>query len=342
MKAWAAGVMAMVLAVGVLATCGRSGAGSRPEVVLYTSADNYLVHEVVEAFKAETGIDVKLVGDTEATKTTGLVERLLSEQGRPRADVWWSSEPFGTIRLASEGVLEGYTSGVEKEFVGGWPGAFRGADWYGFACRARVVVYNPQRVTGPPRRVRDLAAPAYAGRIGMARPQFGTTRGQVGQLLLECGEGRYRELLAGLKANRVRLYDGNSSVVRAVAHGEIDVGLTDTDDVWAGERNGWPVKMAFEERGEECAPGPILIPNTVGLVKGAPHAADARRFIDFLISAKTERILAASDSRNMPVRPALAAEFPGTAIPGAATADYARIAAEIPRALAIWDEVMGR
>ncbi|MEZ6163920.1 MAG: hypothetical protein R3B67_05735 [Phycisphaerales bacterium] len=33
-------------------------------------------------------------------------------------------------------------------------------------------------------------------------------------------------------------------MVRAVAMGEIDVGLTDTDDVWSGQQNGWKVDFA--------------------------------------------------------------------------------------------------
>ena len=61
-----------------------------------------MAHQLVDAFEARTGISVLLVGDTEATKTTGLVQRLRAEQNSPRADVFWSSEIFQTIRLAQE------------------------------------------------------------------------------------------------------------------------------------------------------------------------------------------------------------------------------------------------
>ncbi len=72
--------------------------------------DDYLLREMIAAFEKETGIDVLEVGDTEATKTVGLYTRLVDEKDAPRADVWWSNEPFYTVRLAEQGVLEPYES----------------------------------------------------------------------------------------------------------------------------------------------------------------------------------------------------------------------------------------
>ena len=63
------------------------------------------------------------------------------------------------------------------------------------------------------------------------------------RVLAELGAEGFRSWAQGLKANGLRLYDGNSSVVRAAANGEIDVGLTDTDDVYSGQKQGWPLAM---------------------------------------------------------------------------------------------------
>jgi iron(III) transport system substrate-binding protein len=343
MRYW---TLALLGACLVLVCCGRGGGPATPEVVLYSSVDDFLLREVVAAFEKETGVRVRLVGDTEATKTTGLVERLLSERSRPRADVWWSSEPFGTIRLSREGLLEVYAS---TAVPADWP--LRGArgDWYGFANRARVIVYNTARVSEDeaPRRLGELVEPRFRGRIGIARPQFGTTRGHMGYVLDACGGEAFAAWVAGLKANQVRIYDGNASVVRGVAQGEVDVGLTDTDDVWSGQRNQWPVAMVYEtadaQRGEGlCSPGPMLVPNTVALVKGGPNPEAARRLIDFLLSPQVERMMARSDSRNIPVRAEVAAEFPSLLVPDGRGGDLEAIAERIPEALRLWDEAMGR
>lgn len=345
----ALGVVCVVMAWAAVG-CGR---GESREVVLYTSADDYLVREVVSTYERKTGVRVRVQGDTEATKTTGLVLRLLAERARPRADVWWSSEPFGTIRLAREGVLEPYVSAsAEADLGGAWPGTLRAKDgtWYGFASRGRVIVYNTNAVPREdvPRTLRDLLDPKWSGRVGMARPQFGTTRGHMSALVVMCGEEALRAWLEGMKANGARIYDGNAMVVQAIARGEIHVGLTDTDDVWVGQRNGWPVDLVYEALDDDeasaglCSFGPLVMPNTVAKVRGGPHPRQAAALIDFLLSEEVERMLASSESRNAPVRPRVAAEFEAFAIPLLAEVDFHAVADAMDRAVAICEEVLGK
>jgi len=301
----------------------------RRSVVLYSSADSELVKLVAENFEKDYGIRVLWTGDTEQTKTTGLVQRMLDEKDRPRADVWWSSEPFGTIRLAREGLFEPYVSQKTEESVkDGWPAGLKSPEnlWYGFARRSRVLVYNPDKVgLGQlPRTLDSLADPRFKGRVGLARPQFGTTGGQMAAICAVYGPDALRDWLRALKANDVKLYDGNMSVVRAVSTGEIFVGLADADDVWAGERNKWPVELLYEPNDLAASPlssfkgwgkieslslgaGPLLLPNTVALVKREGRSKDAERFIDYLLSERVERLLAESESHNIPTRDKLLA-----------------------------------
>lgn len=346
------GLAALTLsALALLGSCADDGdAGGAEEVVLYSSVDDALLREMVDLYERETGVRVLLVGDTEATKTTGLVQRLIAEKGSPGADVWWSSEPFGTILLSEEGVLEPYTSErAEGHFrdagEGGWPADLRGAggDWYAFAQRARVIVYSTQRVQDPPRTLAALGEPEWTGRVGMARPQFGTTRGHVGALLHLWGQKNYQSWLLGLEYRRVRLYDGNASVVRAIAQGEIDVGLTDTDDVWAGQRNGWAVDLVYEADDLEAgqgglpSPGAMVVPNTLALVAGGPNPDQGRALIDFLLSPRVESMIAASDSGNVPVIPGAAAA-PGREIENPWRPDLRAVAAEVDRAVRLFEQ----
>ncbi|MCA9300018.1 MAG: extracellular solute-binding protein [Phycisphaerales bacterium] len=306
MRRTRAGTDLVVLAwlVAALASCSRS---PEPRLVLYTSADDALARDVIDAFQAETGIRVDLATDTEATKTTGLVERLIREAPRPRADVWWSSEVLGTMRLAREGVL------APMESLPDWP--LRDETWLGFAQRARVIAYSGSRVKDPPRSLSALTESTWTRRVGMARPRFGTTRGHMAVLVEAWGPEAFEAWLEALVENGLLLYDGNAAVVRAIAQGEIDVGLTDTDDVWAAVRNRWDVRLTTEVIEREDPSGwtgfgTLLIPNTVAIVKGAPNEPEARRFVEFLVSAPNERRMADSDSRNIPVREAVRAEYP--------------------------------
>ncbi len=312
----------MCLSALVLHGCSHEATPeeARREVVLYSSADDYLLREVVEDFEAQTGIDVLDQGDTEATKTTGLMQRLISERESPKADVWWSSESAATVRLSREGVLEGYTSqDAEGAFDGGWPAGLRGEheDWYGFALRARVIAFRPGAIDGePPRTLRELTDPKWKGRVGIARPEFGTTRGHMAALVAAFGEQAFESWLAAMKRNDVRVYNSNSAVVRAIADGEIDLGLTDTDDVFSAQRNDWAVELAFERADAPGAEvtglpslGAMVIPNTVAKVRGGPNSEEADALVDYLLSERAARLIAKSDSHNLPVLPALASEF---------------------------------
>lgn len=84
--------------------------GEKPvqEVVIYTSLDKVFSQPILEVFEEQTGINVLPVYDSEATKTTGLVNRLIAEKANPRADVFWNSETGRTIVLKQKGVLAKY------------------------------------------------------------------------------------------------------------------------------------------------------------------------------------------------------------------------------------------
>jgi iron(III) transport system substrate-binding protein len=329
--------------VALFASIGCTPAApAAPEVVVYVSADDHVARLVIDAFENETGISVRMVGDTEAKKTTGLVQRLRAEHDNPQADVFWSSEIFQTIALANDGVLAPHTSEATKD----WPAIFRGPEdrWYGFAGRARVIVYAPDRVdeNEVPQTWQDLADDAFKGRVVMADPRFGTTGGHLGAMKEYWDRMLYpgyyeRTFLPALADNDVRLLpSGNAGVVRAVISGEADIGATDTDDVWAALAQGYEVAMVYpRHHPEDDVPGggTLLIPNTVGLVAGGPNPESAGRFIDFMLSAKVEQILAESDSRNTPLRPGLAMSYPSLIVPNPLHVDYHAAAAQRQRAV---------
>ena len=311
-----------------LSACSRRE--DTPRVVLYSSVDDVYLREIAATYQRDSGVRVDVVGDTEATKSTGLAERVIAERDRPRADVWWSSEPFFTIRLAREGLLEpgAARAALGDDVAARWADGMMSADgsWVGFAARARVIVYRasrfgdgPEQLRRVPRNLGELTDPAYRGRVAIARPEFGTTRGHLAALIESDGAGAVEAWLRAIKANALRVYAGNSTVVRAVAQGEVDLALTDTDDVWAGQRNGWDVEAAFEEAdtarstsGPTPRPGadlgltsrgPLVLPNTAGLVRGGPHPDEGRRLLAWILGRHAERLLAASESRNYPVHP---------------------------------------
>lgn len=310
------------LSVTVWAVFFRTPKSAPPEerVTLYTSVDEPIARPIVEAFEQKTGIRVLLVTDTEATKITGLIERLVREKDQPRADVWWSGDMMGTLALARQNLLEPFSSREEATVQGGWPRELRDTDqlWYGYAIRSRVIAYNTNRVAdaNAPRTLRELTDGKWLGKVGIARPQFGSTRKHIAALVAMHGRDATREWMLAMRGNGVKLYDGNSTVVTALAAGEIEIGLTDTDDVLSARLNDAPVAMVFESVDKDPAKvrglpsvGAVLLPSTVARIRGGPHPNEAKRLTDYLLSAEVERALALSPSGNIPIRADLRKEL---------------------------------
>lgn len=306
----------------------RSSGAEKPaaagEVVVYCSVDEEFGRQVFARYRELTGVEAKVVFDSEAGKTTGLLRKLEAEADRPRADVFWSSELFGTILLAREGLLASYDSPAAADI----PSRYRDPEhrWTAFGLRGRVIAFNPARVDTAtlPTTWEELAEPKWAAQVAIANPLFGTTRGHVASMFALWGDERGRTFLTRLRDGGAQIVDGNSSAVRAVIAGRVNIALTDTDDVWVAQRAGASMDLRYLDMGDG---GTLLIPNSVAVVENCPHPEAARRLVDFLVSPEVERLLAQSASRNIPVRPDLREELsldlpPSTQIPFDSVADY--------------------
>tara|TARA_B100001059_G_scaffold236078_1_gene284577 strand:+ start:26333 stop:27331 length:999 start_codon:yes stop_codon:yes gene_type:complete len=281
-------------------------------IVVYVSADEYVARPILDAFTSRTGLPVLMVGDTEATKTTGLVERIRAEVNNPIADVFWSSEAFMTIQLANERLLVSHQSDTGRS----WDSRWKDPDdlWFGFSPRPRVLVFDQERVSedSVPNSLQELIDPIWRDRIVMADPRFGTTGGQLAALrswYLQAGdEDGYEDWVSGLAANNVVvLPGGNAAVVEYVQSGRALMGLTDADDVRAANRLG--AGLSMRAVGPTDSIGTFMMPNTVAIVAGSTHP-DAGLLVDFLLSDEVARTLAESVSGNIPIKPEIAAEYP--------------------------------
>jgi iron(III) transport system substrate-binding protein len=270
-----------------------------PRVVVYTALDQIFSEPILKDFEKQTGIQVKTVYDIEAAKTTGLVNRLIAEKANPQCDVFWNNEVIKSILLKKKGVLAPYVSPAAKEI----PNTFKDKDgyWTGFAARARVLVANTKRLdaSSNPLSIFDLTQPAYKGKAAIANPLFGTTATHVAALFSVWGEEKAKRFFLDLKANQVRILDGNSVVKDRVGAGAVVAGFTDTDDVNVGLQAGLPIQAIYPDK---SGMGTLLIPNTVGLIANGPNGREGRKLIDYLLSKEVERKLAFCPSVQMPLR----------------------------------------
>ena len=261
----------------------------RKAVVIYVCIDQVYAEPVLKAFEQKTGIKVLPVYDVEATKTSGMINRLIAEKPRPQADVFWNNEFAQTFLLKERGVLAPYFSAVGRDI------STRQKDeqgfWTAFGGRARVIIVNRQLVAEKdyPKSIYDLLDPKWpAERIAISSPVFGTSATQVAAMYALFGPEKARKFFKDLKERNVRILDGNSVVKDLVAGGQLLWGLVDSDDAFTAIHEGKNIEMIFPD--QETI-GTLIIPGTVSLVAGAPHPEEARQLIDYLLQPETEKEL---------------------------------------------------
>jgi len=292
-----------LIAIAGLCLIMLAAAGTKKssgEVIVYTSLDQLYSEPIFKEFEKSTGIRVKPVYDTEAAKTTGLVNRLIAESSNPQADVFWNNEIGRTIILKSKGILAPYRSPSAASI----PHMYKDPEgyWTGFAARARILICNTNLVPTEeiPRSLGDLTASEWKGQVCIGNPLFGTTATHVAALFEVLGEDSAKSFFKALKQNGVVMVPGNSISRDYVRDGEMKIGFTDTDDANIAIQEGKPVTMIFPDKE---GMGTLVIPNAVALIKGARHLREAKLLIDYLLSEEVESKLAYSLSAQIPVRP---------------------------------------
>jgi len=292
-------VIVFIIAAACVAGQQRDG-NAQKTVVVYTSVDQVYSEPVFHDFENSTGIRVLPVYDVEATKTTGLVNRLIAEQPRPQADVFWSAEFSQMILLKNHSVLAPYQSHAGNDI----PAQYHDQDgcWTGLGGRGRVFLVNTNllKPEAYPRTLNDMLDPRYPGSsIGLAYPMFGTTSTQAAALYSLLGKEKAHAFYANLSERGVRVVDGNSVVKDLVASGQLAFGLTDSDDACTALADGRPVAIVVPDQGPDGM-GTLIIPDTVALISGGPHPDEGKAFIDYLLSRETEAVWSARAGSRFP------------------------------------------
>jgi iron(III) transport system substrate-binding protein len=301
----------------------------QPEVVVYTSVDQVFSEPVLRGFSKQAGIEVRGVYDTEETKSTGVLNRLIAESARPQADAFWSGDPVRPFLLIKRGLVLPYLSPNAEAL----PAGLRAKDgaWTGFAARARVLLVNRKLVPleQTPKSIHDLADAKWRGRTAIANPVFGTTTMHAAALFTAWGEERAKAFFESLKANGVRIASSNGEVKRLVVAGEVAFGLTDTDDANEAKKEGAAVDMVYPD---QDGPGTLVIPTVVVLLRGGPNPEAGKKLVDYLLSPEAERMMAES-AAHMPLRSDVQAPAGLKRVSDirAMDVDYARVADEMER-----------
>ena len=259
------------------------------EVVVYNTVDHVFTEPILQDFEKKTGIKVRAIFDTEETKSTGIMNRIIAESENPQCDVFWSGDPVRSQVLKQKNLLDAYNSPSIEDIKENFIDPER--KWIGFSARARVLIYNKNLMPGDsaPKSIFDLTKIQYRGRVAIGNPLFGTTSFHIAALFSILGDEAGKKLMADLKANKIVIAAGNGDVKKRVSNGEIACGLTDTDDAFEALESGAAIGIVYLD---QDSLGTLIMPNTVSLIKKSPNPENAKKLIDYLLSKETEGKLA--------------------------------------------------
>ncbi|KKR97379.1 MAG: Extracellular solute-binding protein family 1 [Candidatus Uhrbacteria bacterium GW2011_GWF2_41_16] len=282
-----------IISLAFIAGCSQKDTN---EVVVYVSEDQVFSEPVLRDFENDTGIKVKVVYDTEETKSTGVMNRLIGEMHNPQADVYWANEPIRAIVLKQKGISEQYFSPNAE----GIPADFKDPQgyWTGFSARARILIVSTEE--DPPSSISAYTDEKWKDKGVVANPLFGTTTSWVATLFTVWGDNKARDFMEGMKENGTKVSTSNGESTMLVANNEFLFSVVDSDDATNAMRNGKPVWQIYPDQ-EEGELGCLVLPNATVLIKGCPNPENGRKLIDYLLSPQTERKLAFADCAQIPL-----------------------------------------
>jgi iron(III) transport system substrate-binding protein len=289
MRRWL--VWIVTIALFLPAAAARAQA---PSLTVYSSVDEENARKILGAFSRATGVDVRLT----FLSTGPALARLEAERGNPQADVWFGAPSENHVDAKLRGLTQPYKS----------PGAaaldarFRDPDGFwtsfymnplGFGLNTKVL---ESRNIKRPGSWQDLLNPQLRGLIQMPSPQTsGTAYNMVVTLVQIMGEARAFAYMKQLHPNVQTYTTSGTAPSRAVAFGEVAIGIQFTPALYQLYFRGYPLLTVFPKEGVGFeAPA-------ISIVKGARREAEARRLVDWIISAEGQDTLAAQETYFFPV-----------------------------------------
>lgn len=257
-------------------------------LVVYSARKEELIRPAVETFQQDSGIKVTLL----TGKAGELARRIEIERGDPKGDLFLGTTAGVTELLRRKGALEPYASPYAKEI----PDEFKAPDgtWVGITGRVRVIIYNKNLVkdADAPRSFFDLTDPKWRGKVVVASMGERTTVGHLAAIMALKGEELTTRYVKALRDNGLKVLNNNTEVRKAVASGEYAVGITNHYYylIQLRENPASPLGIIYPDQGPGDMGAPVYS-ITAAIIKGAKNLEAAKKFVDFLLQPKGNRLL---------------------------------------------------
>lgn len=328
------------IAAGVLMVASATLANAG-EITVYTAMEEEEINLFVQK-AAEELPDIKL--NILRLSTGNLAARLVAEADNPQADVLLSLPSTSIMNPNILKVFEPYApKGIEQV-----PAKFRDAEgrWFALTGWMETFCVNTDRIAKlglpVPNTWEELADPKYKGEVVMPDPAVsGTGFLGIATLVTILGEEKGWDLASRLSENMAQFTTSGSRPCRMAQTGEYSIGVSYEGPAIQAITEGYPVKMVIptDAAGYEIS--------GIGLLKGSKNEADAKAFLDWLLTDNALELYQSfrpfsTAPRKVPAEAAEKAGMPADLTSILADMDFTRIAAEREQIVAHWSKMTGR
>lgn len=218
--------------------------------------------------------------------------RLIDERDDPRADLLVTNSQVAVEAVRGTGIFEPYRAEVAR----GYDEWLRAPDysWLSFTAWPRTAMINRRVLPDPaawPRSLEDLATAPFRGKLCMATTNEETTVSQISAIRAAKGDAYAWDLIDRLLANGLRTYESNKATREGLIRDRNAVALVNSSNYHVFLMEGNPVGEAWLDQ-DDGGLGTHVEAHVVALVRGAENREGGRAFIDFLLSAETQTLLA--------------------------------------------------
>jgi iron(III) transport system substrate-binding protein len=289
-------LLLVVSAAGLLSVVG-CGDGRTP-LVLYSPHGRNLLELLEQEFELlNPDVDVRWLdmGSQE------VFDRVRSEQANPQADIWFGGPDVIFSRGAEKELLQPFRPSWAEQL----PAESRDAEdlYFGLYLAVPILMFNSEAVTGEdvPLDWADLLDERWKDKVIIRDPlASGTMRTAFGMILArsvaetaETAEGL--EWLRQLDAQTSDYVVNPALLFEKLARQEGVLTIWELTDALLLKQRGAPIDYRFPTSGTP------VIDDSIGLVAGAKHADEAKRFIEW-VGSKEVLALVAHEVFRLPAR----------------------------------------
>lgn len=256
-------------------------------LLIFSSRKEELIKPLCDLYEKEKGVKINLrIGQDQP-----LIEMINREKENSPADILFTVDAGNLWYAASQNLFQEIKSDVLTKNI---PEHLRDEknQWFGLSVRARVIVYNTNKVKREDlKSYADLADKKWKGKLALRKSSSVYNQSLVAILIAIYGQEETNKIVSGWVSNlAVDILDNDTKVMESVAAGLADVGIVNT--YYYGRlmktNPDLPIKLFFPD---EINKGVHVNVSGAGVLKYSKKKEEAIKFIEWMTEKEAQKIL---------------------------------------------------